>query len=104
MTNTDVKVEYQAYQAIRRHLAVEIQQLDLTTASAPELRRDFGITPTVLRRLVSAGRVRPVRKSRRRNARVRYHVRDVLRALVADGIYATGRVRRPAAVVTPTAP
>ncbi len=93
MNKTIVKTEYQAYQEIRCALAAEIDELDLTTVSASELRRDFGITPTVLRRLVSSGRVRPVRRSRRRNARVRYRLRDVLQAVVKDGMYAAGRVR-----------
>lgn len=93
MNKNDLRTEYRAFQGIREQLAAEIDQLDLTTASASELRRDFGITPTVLRRLVTSRRIRPVRKSRRRNARVRYHLREVLRTLVADGMYATGRVR-----------
>ena len=93
MNKSTLRTEYLAYQEIRCELAAEIEELALTTVSASELRRDFGITLTVLRRLVSSGRIRPVRKSRRRNARVRYRLRDVLRAVVANGMYAAGRIR-----------
>src|SRR5687768_4321576 len=93
MTKAHLTIEYKAFQDIRKELASEIESLDGTTVSASELARDFDITTTVLRRLVSSRRLRPVRKSRRRNARVRYRLRDVLRALICDGMYATGRVR-----------
>lgn len=94
MNKAQLRSEYQAYQEIRLELAAEIEQLDLMTVSASELLRAFGVTNTVLRRLVSSGRVRAIRKSRRRNARVRYRLRDVLRTLVGDGLYAAGRIRR----------
>lgn len=45
MDKSDVRTEYQAYQAIRECLAMEIEQLDLSTASATELRRDYGLPP-----------------------------------------------------------
>lgn len=93
MDKSNVKTEYRAYQEIRRELAAQIERLELPTVSASELRREFGVTPTVLRRLVSLKRVRAVRKSRRRNARVRYRLREVLLVLIADGMYATGRIR-----------
>jgi len=93
MNKDTLTTEYRAYQDIRREFAVQIEEIGPTTASASELRAEFGITPTVLRRLVSSGRVRPVRRSRRRNSRVRYRLREVLRAVVGDGVYATGRVR-----------
>ena len=94
MNKSALKTEYHAYQDIRREFAAQIERLELPTVSASELRREFGVTPTVLRRLVSLKRVRAVRKSRRRNARVRYRLRDVLLVLVGDGMYATGRVRK----------
>lgn len=94
MNKGALRTEYHAYQDIRREFAARIDRLDLPTVSASELHREFGVTPAVLQRLVSSGRVRAVRKSRRRNARVRYRLRDVLLVLVGDGIYATGRVRK----------
>jgi len=96
MTFQELKNEYEAYQAIRRQLVVEIQEADNATASAAAIHADFGITPTVLRRLASSGKIRQVRKSRRRKARVRYCVRDVLLAILRDGIYGTGRIRNGA--------
>ena len=88
-----LKTEYRAYQQLRRDLVTDIEQTNDTAVSPTELSRDFGVTPTVLRRLRSNRKVRPVRKSRRRNARLRYRVRDVLLAIVRDGIYGTGRIR-----------
>lgn len=93
MSIKNLKTEYEAYQAIRRQLVTEIEELDDTVASASAIRLDFRITPTVLRRLASAGKIRPIRRSRRRKARVRYRVRDVLLAIVRDGVYGTGRIR-----------
>ena len=79
MNINNLKTEYEAYQAIRRELVTEIEQMDDTLASPTAIRRDFGVTPTVLTRLASAGKIRPVRKSRRRSPRLRGFCRTVAR-------------------------
>ena len=88
-----VTIEYQAFQDLRGDLAEQIEQMDDRLISASELRRKFGITSTVLQKLRASRRIRPIRRSRKRNARVHYSLRQVLLALVRDGVYATGRIR-----------
>ena len=93
MNMEHVADEYRAYQQLRSDLVAVIEHMEPAIVSQSELSRRFGITPTVLRRLRSARRVRPVRKSHRRNARLRYRLREVLLPIVRDGVYGTGRIR-----------
>jgi hypothetical protein len=82
-----VKTQWDAFQALRRYLETMIDRLGDVLASANQIHDTFGITPTTVRRLAAGGKVR--RLGRRRK---RYHVGDVLRAVLHSG---TGRIRRP---------
>src|SRR5262249_52839488 len=82
-----VKVQWDAFQSLRQDLEAMIARLGDTMASACQIHATFGITPTIVRRLAAKGKVR---KTGRR--RQRFHVRDVLLAVLHAG---TGRLRRP---------
>ncbi len=83
-----VKPQWDAFQALRRDLEAMIDRLGDVFASTTQLHADFGITPTVVRRLAAAGKVRKLGRRRKR-----YHVRDLLLAVLHGG---TGRLRRTA--------
>jgi hypothetical protein len=85
-----VKIQWDAFQSLRRDLAATIDRLGDVMASANQIHNTFGITPTIVRRLAAKG---TVRKTGRR--RKRYHVRDVLLAVLHGG---TGRIRRSRSV------
>jgi hypothetical protein len=82
-----VKTQWDAFQSLRRDLESMIDHLGDLTASASQLYANFGITPTTVLRLAAQNKVRKVGRRRKR-----YHVRDVLLAVLYSG---TGRIRRP---------
>jgi hypothetical protein len=86
-----VKAQWDAFQSLRRDLESMIDRLGDDMASANQIQETFGITPTTVRRLAASSQVH--RTGRRRK---RYHVRDVLLAVLRSG---TGRIRRPRTAV-----
>ena len=82
-----VKSQWDAFQSLRQDLESMIDRLGDVMASTSQIQATFDITPTTVRRLAANGKVRKI--GRRRN---RYHVRDVLLAVLHGG---TGRIRRP---------
>jgi len=81
-----VKSQWDAFQSLRRDLESMLDRLGDVMASASQLHASFGITPTTVRRLAAHNKVRKVGRRRKR-----YHVRDVLLAVLHSG---TGRIRR----------
>jgi hypothetical protein len=82
-----VKLQWDAFQSLRRDLAAMIACLGDVMTSANQIHATFGITPTVVRRLAARGKIRKAGRRRKR-----YHVGDVLLAVLHGG---TGRIRRP---------
>jgi hypothetical protein len=82
-----VKTQWDAFQSLGQDLAAMIDRLGDVIASANQIHTTFGITPTIVRRLAAGGKVRKAGRRRKR-----YHVGDVLRAVLHGG---TGRIRRP---------
>ena len=83
----EVKTQWEAFQYLRRDLESLLDRLGDVMISVRQIRTVFGITPAAVRRAAARGKVR---KSGRR--RKRYHVRDVLLAVLRSG---AGRIRRP---------
>jgi hypothetical protein len=84
-----VKAQWDAFQSLRRDLAAMIDGLSDVMASANQIHAIFGVTPTIVHCLAAKNKVRKTGRRRKR-----YHVRDVLLAVLHG---ATGRVRRPRA-------
>jgi hypothetical protein len=81
-----IKTQWDAFQALRCELESLVDRLGDVLASGSQIQARFGITPTTVRRLAARHQVRKVGRRRKR-----FHVRDVLLAVLHSG---TGRIRR----------
>src|SRR5262249_25361974 len=81
-----VKTQRDAFQSLGRDLATMIDRLGDVMASAHRIYATLGVTRTRVRGLAEKGKVRKTGRRRKR-----YHVRDLLLAVLDAG---TGRARR----------
>jgi hypothetical protein len=79
--------EWQALQALHRDPAAVVDQTEDLFLTATQIYQTFGVTPTALRRLAAAGKIRRTGCRARRT----YALRDVLLAVLNLG---EGRIRR----------
>ena len=83
---THLRNELDALNSLRSELAGTVTSTmdPAEEMSLPGLTRELGLPPVVIRHLEKLGKIRARRTSRKRRARKRYHVKQVLEAVLVE--------------------